>query len=67
VICRRKFKKIRVIFTLDSEKFSLNLRYIYDTLIGDSLHVITIDIWAFVPLWHGGLYLDIEEVNVRCL
>jgi len=43
------------------------LRYIYDALIGDGLHVITIDIWAFVPLWHGGLYLDIEEVNVRCL
>jgi hypothetical protein len=45
----------------------MNLMYINDTLIADGLHVFTIDIWAFVPLWHQDLYPDIEETGVRCL
>jgi len=41
--------------------------YICDTLIADSFHVVTIDIWAFVPLWHRDLYPVIEKINVSCL
>ena len=31
------------------------------------LHVVTIHVWAFVPLWHRGLYPGIKEVSVKCL
>jgi len=41
--------------------------YIYDTLIADGLPVVTIDIWAFVALWHRGFYPVIEEINLRYL
>jgi len=36
-------------------------------LIAAGLHIVTIDIWAFVPLWHRGFYVVIEEINIRCL
>lgn len=29
--------------------------------------MVTIDIWAFYPPWHQGLYLGVEETGVKCL
>jgi len=34
-------------------------------LIANGLHVVTIDIWAFVPLWHRGFYPVIGEINFK--
>ena len=31
------------------------------------LPVFTIDILAFVPQWHQGLYFGMEEIDIKCL